>query len=119
MAKPMLVTLPFVLLLLDFWPLKRWNRQEAARRPVLESSEISEISRKKKNKENRKDKPKGLSSNPEEKSSYRANSQNILYLVQEKIPFFILAGLFCLITLVAQIQGGASPDIEELPPVDS
>jgi hypothetical protein len=24
MAKPMLVTLPFVLLLLDFWPLRRW-----------------------------------------------------------------------------------------------
>ena len=28
MAKPMLVTLPFVLLLLDLWPLKRWSRSE-------------------------------------------------------------------------------------------
>jgi hypothetical protein len=26
LAKPMLVTLPFVLLLLDFWPLRRWDR---------------------------------------------------------------------------------------------
>jgi tetratricopeptide (TPR) repeat protein len=26
MAKPMLVTLPFVLLLLDYWPLDRWQR---------------------------------------------------------------------------------------------
>jgi Tfp pilus assembly protein PilF len=26
MAKPMIVTLPFVLLLLDIWPLRRWNR---------------------------------------------------------------------------------------------
>jgi Tfp pilus assembly protein PilF len=26
MSKPMAVTLPFVLLLLDFWPLKRWSR---------------------------------------------------------------------------------------------
>src|ERR1043165_2106856 len=26
MAKPMLVTLPFVLLLLDYWPLERWGR---------------------------------------------------------------------------------------------
>jgi tetratricopeptide (TPR) repeat protein len=25
MAKPMLVTLPFVLLLIDFWPLRRWH----------------------------------------------------------------------------------------------
>ena len=30
LAKPMLVTLPFVLLLLDFWPLGRWK---ASRRP--------------------------------------------------------------------------------------
>jgi tetratricopeptide (TPR) repeat protein len=28
MAKPMLVTLPFVLLLLDFWPLKRFHLQQ-------------------------------------------------------------------------------------------
>ncbi|MDI6828043.1 MAG: glycosyltransferase family 39 protein, partial [Armatimonadota bacterium] len=25
MSKPMLVTLPFVLILLDYWPLRRWN----------------------------------------------------------------------------------------------
>jgi len=28
MSKPMVVTLPFVLLLLDFWPLGRWSRVE-------------------------------------------------------------------------------------------
>ncbi len=31
MAKPMLVTLPFVLLLLDYWPLKRLEKRSAAR----------------------------------------------------------------------------------------
>jgi tetratricopeptide (TPR) repeat protein len=31
MAKPMLVTLPFVLLLLDLWPLERFGRERAAR----------------------------------------------------------------------------------------
>jgi len=30
MSKPMLVTLPFVLLLLDYWPLERWQRGLAA-----------------------------------------------------------------------------------------
>lgn len=30
MAKPMLVTLPFVLLLLDYWPLRRFGRTESA-----------------------------------------------------------------------------------------
>ena len=29
MSKPMVVTLPFVLLLLDYWPLNRWGRQAA------------------------------------------------------------------------------------------
>lgn len=29
LTKPMLVTLPFVLLLLDFWPLRRWRWEEA------------------------------------------------------------------------------------------
>ena len=35
MAKPMLVTLPFVLLLLDFWPLKRLALAEEAGRPRI------------------------------------------------------------------------------------
>jgi len=30
MAKPMLVTLPFALILLDFWPLKRWGWRDVA-----------------------------------------------------------------------------------------
>ncbi|MFA5206322.1 MAG: hypothetical protein WC708_18145, partial [Lentisphaeria bacterium] len=35
MAKPMLVTLPFVLLLLDGWPLGRWRRPPASGRVAL------------------------------------------------------------------------------------
>jgi hypothetical protein len=31
MAKPMLVTAPFVLLLLDAWPLGRWSRESRGR----------------------------------------------------------------------------------------
>lgn len=37
MAKPMIVTLPFVLLLLDHWPLNRWSRK-AARSLLLEKA---------------------------------------------------------------------------------
>jgi protein O-mannosyl-transferase len=37
MSKPMLVTLPFVLLLLDYWPLRRWNfGTKFPRRLILE-----------------------------------------------------------------------------------
>lgn len=35
LSKPMMVTLPFLLLLLDFWPLQRWN-VATAKRLVLE-----------------------------------------------------------------------------------
>ncbi|HOS03777.1 MAG TPA: tetratricopeptide repeat protein [Candidatus Hydrogenedentes bacterium] len=31
MSKPMVVTLPFVLLLLDYWPLRRWSEDDPAR----------------------------------------------------------------------------------------
>ena len=34
-AKPMLVTLPFALALLDLWPLSRWERADAAGRRLL------------------------------------------------------------------------------------
>ena len=40
MAKPMLVTLPFALILLDFWPLKRWGwedtRSQEIKKLILE-----------------------------------------------------------------------------------
>lgn len=48
MAKPMLVTLPFVLLLLDFWPLRRLRRETLAARfvekiPLFVLSAVSSI----------------------------------------------------------------------------
>src|SRR5262249_54201127 len=44
MSKPMLVTLPFVLLLLDYWPLRRWQpRSETA--PALEGLRQVALSR--------------------------------------------------------------------------
>ncbi len=42
MSKPMIVTLPFALLLLDFWPLQRWSR-EAWRRLILEKAPLFAI----------------------------------------------------------------------------
>ena len=58
MSKPMLVTLPFVLLLLDYWPLQRFSR-------------------------------------------FR------LSLWSEKIPFFLLSAISCVVTYIVQAKGGA------------
>jgi Tfp pilus assembly protein PilF len=78
MAKPMLVSLPFVLLLLDAWPLKRIARAGGG-------------------------------------SSGMASGRSAGALLREKIPFFVLAGLSCAMTVVAQRRGGAVAGVVALP----
>jgi protein O-mannosyl-transferase len=40
MSKPMLVTLPFLLLLLDFWPLKRWDASSPGDRAATSAGRL-------------------------------------------------------------------------------
>jgi tetratricopeptide (TPR) repeat protein len=80
MSKPMLVTSPFVLLLLDFWPLGRTPFFKAARTAISQSP----------------------SSLPAQKG--------IAALVWEKLPFFALTVASCWITLYAQKSSIASSD---------
>lgn len=82
MAKPMLITLPFVFLLLDYWPLGRL----AFFRP---SENVFPLS--------------------------RDRQASALYLVAEKIPFFVIAGIFSIITYVFQAEGNALPSFEKIP----
>ncbi len=44
MSKPMLVTVPFVLLLLDYWPLKRISGRREMRRAILEKIPLFTLS---------------------------------------------------------------------------
>jgi tetratricopeptide (TPR) repeat protein len=88
MSKPMLVTLPFVLLLLDFWPLHRVQRADGGRQSQasLVAHRISRLRR----------------------QSSIANGQSpILLLVLEKIPFLLLAAASSVVTFVVQRKGGA------------
>ena len=68
MSKPMLVTLPFLLLLLDYWPLQRLELK------------------------------------------------TWLSLLMEKLPFFALAAVSCLVTFVAQKNSGAVTGVDYLSP---
>jgi Flp pilus assembly protein TadD len=133
MAKPMIVTLPFLLLLLDFWPLKRHQSPEAAVEAGLAaSSDASKMKMKKRSgkgkgpEESRADQAKmqiGITSQNRSAnldvpaaSVYSPNPFHLFFrLAREKIPFFILAALSCAITLYAQKMGGTVKSFEAIP----
>jgi Flp pilus assembly protein TadD len=88
MAKPMLVTLPFVLLLLDYWPLGRFQPGQ------FKDHNGSEIE-------------KSMSSNKLPPLASR--------LLLEKLPFFVLAAAASLIAFLTQQSWGAAASVEVLP----
>jgi len=88
MAKPMLVTIPFVLLLLDFWPLGRFSA-------ALQTS-TGNAGRSK-------------------QTGADLLLERALPLVREKIPFFLLSAVSSVVTFVAQKEGGAVKTLEILP----
>jgi len=78
MAKPMLVTLPFVMLLLDYWPLGRVLVSTNAPAPATQLPALH-------------------------------------HLILEKWPFFVLAVVSCVITFLAQHQGGMVVSLQGIP----
>jgi len=88
MAKQMLVTLPFVLLLLDYWPLDRL----ASGQPGV-----------------KKKSPANESPNPGHKKSSAAA------LVFEKTPFLVIAAAGAVVAYLAQNRGGALESVAFLP----
>jgi len=83
MSKPMLVTLPFLLLLLDYWPLNRLMPQT-----------VTVLGRQKR------------------KSAPVADKNPTLYrIIIEKVPFFALSVVSSVITFLVQRSGGAVSNI--------
>jgi len=104
MAKPMLVTLPLVLLLMDFWPLGRLKPSM----PKASSAPAPAGERKKSKK--KKQQPPTTAS---VKSAGTGSPH--LAIVTEKIPLILLSALSSLITLYAQQQGGAVSAVDAYP----
>jgi protein O-mannosyl-transferase len=84
MSKPMLVTWPFVMLLLDYWPLGRMRNAEC-RTQNAEASDTQYATR----------------------NTPHVSRSTLLPLVLEKLPFFALAALMSVITILVQKRGGA------------
>ena len=100
LAKPMLVTLPLVLLLMDYWPLGRLARQQTQAETPTPSSTTPEKKGKKRHKRSQeKAKPQPAES-PRRWAFF-------LPLVYEKIPLLVLSAASSLITIYAQQKGGA------------
>ena len=104
----MLVTLPFVLLLLDYWPLGRWQQSPA---PVKVPVAASARSEKKKTKQRRADSTKVQKIS----TPLTSTSSIVRSLLGEKAPFFLLAIVSSIITLWAQNKGGAVASLQKIP----
>jgi len=89
MAKPMLVTLPLVLLLLDVWPLGRWPAAVAG--------------------------PGG--GKEERPASVWRTVLRYWPLLREKIPLLALTGVSCVITVLGQTKAGALVPFRVQPPL--
>jgi len=85
MSKPMLVTLPFTLLLLDYWPLGRMKIKQQ------------------------------LEDQTNETTGDTLRKKRILFLVLEKVPLFILSAIFSYLTLFAQKNVGALSSLQSFP----
>lgn len=88
LSKAMLVTLPFVMLLLDYWPLERFQFKHLMG-------------------------PDKLSANKTANS--RDQETSILYLILEKVPLFALSIGSSFLTILAAQKGGAIGSLELCP----
>ena len=86
LSKPMLVTLPVVLLLLDFWPLGRMQNAEGR----VQNAEASPTP-----------------------DTRRSTLDAALRLLAEKLPFLAFSAISCLVTLLA--QSNAMQSFESFP----
>jgi tetratricopeptide (TPR) repeat protein len=89
MAKPMLVTVPLALLLLDYWPLRRYQQGDPAARGASRSRGPGTL---------------------------RRYVPVFFRLLREKIPLFMIAAASSVITIIVQQRGAAVSTLEGLPP---
>jgi tetratricopeptide (TPR) repeat protein len=87
MSKPMLVTLPFLLLLLDYWPLGRMKKDECR---------IMNEERK-----------------PSARRSFILHPSSFIFV--DKLPFLALSIASSIITFVVQAKAGAVAELSALP----
>jgi tetratricopeptide (TPR) repeat protein len=107
MAKPMLVTLPFVLMLLDYWPLGRWQKAlKPVNMQVVDALPVN-------------NEGKRCNADPiikkEISAPIKSRGHLIGRLLWEKAPFISLTIISSIVTIWAQNKSGAVASIEQGP----
>ena len=106
MSKPMLVTVPFVLMLLDYWPLGRLGSARTEVSSVeCRANEVPPLDTRR--------------SAPACRTDHEPRSElprRLLLLVVEKVPFFCLALGSCIVTYVVQHASHATTAVLPLAP---
>jgi protein O-mannosyl-transferase len=93
LSKATLVTLPFLLLLLDYWPLHRMRRRNGTPLLPAESESEDETAR----------------------DATSMATRSTFQLVAEKIPFFAVAVAFSVVAVFAQMTAYAVQNLETMP----
>jgi tetratricopeptide (TPR) repeat protein len=106
MSKPMVVTLPVIMILLDYWPLNRLGSRKTAAKEASKDPEIIPVAsnkEKKKIKANKVALKKNIPPTQVRKLPQPRIAGIIpLWQMREKIPFFILSAVFSILTIYAQ-----------------
>jgi hypothetical protein len=110
MSKPMLVTWPFVMLLLDWWPLRRMQNAECR----MQNEPMRDTSPQPSPQSGEGAAPSGKMGKTE-LSTFNFQLSTLKRLVAEKLPFFALVAASCIVTVIAQKQGGAVASVAHLP----
>ncbi len=109
MSKPMVVTLPIVMILLDYWPLDRLQLQKIMTN-IPEAIQSSTSKAKKKNKLKKEALKKNIfPSRVQKLSEPRIGGIIPLWQLWEKLPFFVLSAVLVIITL----YNPNTPDVPE------
>jgi len=108
MSKPMVLTLPVIMILLDYWPLNRLESRKIATIPANDMS-VFINKEEKKTKSQKKSLKKNISQVGERQLSETRIAGIIpLWQIWEKIPFFILSTILVFITLYNPSQQDTS-----------
>jgi regulator of sirC expression with transglutaminase-like and TPR domain len=113
MSKPMLVTLPFVMLLLDYWPLQRFQQKKSDQKIRTAVNKSVSGDRQKRKAKSRHPVVEEVSAKKPADSGYQwALIRSLLW---EKIPLFALAALSSIVTYIVQQKGGTVSSFETVP----